>query len=309
MKPWETEKNAQLVYRLMGLGMAGAVLHIGAHPDDEDIGLLSYLSCKFGVKAVYWSANRGEGGQNRIGPYRDEALGVYRTWESLAARAEDGSECLFGPFYDYGYSKNAEEAQAKWGEEILIKEIVRAIRLVQPHIIVARWMGTPGDYHGQHQAVGQATIMAFEAAGDPEQFPELKAQGLAAWQPLKFYHSMDNSGGDLTAGGAGNFSGRINPSLEKDGVLRVNTGEFDPIAGRTYQERAWIAYNKHQTQAMGLAPAPGDFFYYFSLYKSLITLPDRETNIFDGLDPSLTGLADHPGNGSSFLSKYLEEIK
>ncbi len=87
MKTYEVEKHSQLVYRLMGLPMAGAVLHIGAHPDDEDIGLLAYLSCKYGVRAVYWSATRGEGGQNRIGPYTDEALGIYRTWESLAARS------------------------------------------------------------------------------------------------------------------------------------------------------------------------------------------------------------------------------
>ena len=309
MKSFETEKNSQLIYSLMGLGMAGGVLHIGAHPDDEDIGLLAYLSCKFGVKTVYWSATRGEGGQNRIGPYRDEALGVYRTWESLAARAADRSECLFGPFYDFGYSKNAEEAMVKWGREGIVREIVRAIRLVQPHIIVSRWTGTSTDFHGQHQAVGKLAIEAFEKAGDPDQFSELKAQGLAPWQPLKFYHSMDNSGGDLTRGGSGNFSGRINPNLEREGVLRINTGEFDPISGRTYQERAWLAYNRHQTQAMGLAPTPGDFFYYYSLQRSLLQVPDRETSLFDGIDPTLTGLADHPGKGSPLLRTHLQEIK
>ena len=96
---------ASLSYRLRGLGMGGAVLHVGAHPDDEDVGLLSYLTGKFGVRAVYWSATRGEGGQNRLNAYRDEALGIYRTWESLAARAVDGGECLFGPFYNSGTAR------------------------------------------------------------------------------------------------------------------------------------------------------------------------------------------------------------
>jgi LmbE family N-acetylglucosaminyl deacetylase len=309
MKTYEAEINAQLIYRLKGLGKSGAVLHIGAHPDDEDIGLLAYLSCKYGVRAVYWSATRGEGGQNRIGPYREEALGIYRTWESLAARAVDRSDCLFGPFYDFGYSKNADGAIAKWGGPLLIQEIVRAIRIVQPQIIVARWMGTPGDFHGHHQAVGQACLVAFDAAGDPEQFSELRAQGLPAWQPLKFYHSLDNSGGDLSAGGAVNTFGRLNPALERDGVVRVNTGEFDPVSGRTYQERAWLAYNKHQTQAMGLAPAPGDFYYYFSLHKSLVPLPAREESLHDGLDFSLAGLADYPGHGSRLLRKNLETMQ
>ncbi len=309
MKTYESDFNAPLIYRLKGLGMSGAVLHLGAHPDDEDIGLLAYLSCKFGVRAVYWSATRGEGGQNRIGPYREEALGIFRTWESLAARAVDQSQCLFGPFYDFGYSKNAAGALTKWGGDNLVRELVRAIRLVQPQVIVARWLGQPGDFHGHHQAVGLACYEAFEAAGDPARFPELRAQGLAAWQPLKFYHSLDNSGGDLSAGGAVNTQGRRNPALERDGVVRVNTGEFDPVSGRTYQERAWLAYNKHQTQAMGLAPAPGDFYYYFALHKSLAPTPPRETGLHDGLDFSLTGLAHYPGNGSRFLTEGLDEVK
>ncbi|MCP4360760.1 MAG: PIG-L family deacetylase [Chloroflexi bacterium] len=84
--------------------MAGAILHIGAHPDDEDVGLMAYMARKLGVRIVYWSATRGEGGQNRLGPDSQEALGVYRTWESLAVRAVGGGEALFCPFYDFGYS-------------------------------------------------------------------------------------------------------------------------------------------------------------------------------------------------------------
>ena len=53
---------------------------------------------------------------------------MYRTWESLDARAVDGGESLFGPFYDYGYSKSGAEALEKWGEERLVGELVRAIR-------------------------------------------------------------------------------------------------------------------------------------------------------------------------------------
>ena len=304
-----SQRNIDLIYRLRGLGMNGTVLHIGAHPDDEDIGLVSYMSHKFGVRAVYWSATRGEGGQNRIGPYKGEALGIYRTWESLASRVLDGGESMYGPFLDFGYSKNAEEGLNKWGREEMVRQIVRAIRMVQPQIIVSRWKGISDDFHGHHQAVGKATYDAFDAAGDPNRFPELEEQGLAPWQPRKFYHSENNSGGDLKAGGAVNIFGKINPDFERNGILRINTGEFDPIAGCTYQEQAWLAYNKNQSQSMGLAPSPGDFFYYFSLYKSLVSVPDKETEMFDGLDPTLTGLADYPGNGSPSLRKKLDKIK
>src|SRR5438067_13808437 len=98
----EVASAVQLLYRLRGLGMAGAVLHIGAHPDDEDSGLLTYLVRKYGVRAGYWSATRGEGGQNRLNAYREEALGGYRTRAGLGAGPEDGGGCVFGRFYDFG---------------------------------------------------------------------------------------------------------------------------------------------------------------------------------------------------------------
>src|SRR5579871_5480652 len=96
-------------------------------------------------------------------PYSGDALGIYRTWESLAAREIDGGESLYGPFFDFGFSKNGAEAAAKWGRERLVKEIVRAIRLVQPQVLVARFTGETSDGHGHHQAIGSATLDAFDA--------------------------------------------------------------------------------------------------------------------------------------------------
>ena len=37
------QNSTELIYRLRGLSMGGAVLHIGAHPDDEDVGLKDLL--------------------------------------------------------------------------------------------------------------------------------------------------------------------------------------------------------------------------------------------------------------------------
>jgi LmbE family N-acetylglucosaminyl deacetylase len=291
------QKNTDLIYRLRGLAMAGAILHLGAHPDDEDVGLMAYMARKFGARIVYWSATRGEGGQNRIGPDRDEALGVFRTWESLAARAVDGGEALFGPFYDFGFSKSGEETLAKWGgRERVTREIVRAIRRVQPQIVIGRWTGQPEiDGHGHHQAIGLATADAFEASGDPTCFPELEAEGLIAWQPQKLFYS---TGGDWQPGEEGAQLGAVRPEFERAGYVRINTGEFDPIANRSYQEQAWIGFNNHKTQAMGFIPDKGPFYYYYSLARSLVgTSNGKQTGFYDDLDPSLTGLADYPGNG------------
>src|SRR5262249_30537981 len=72
---------------------------------------------------------------------------------------------------------------------------------------------------------------------------------------------------------------------------------------------ASVAWNKHQTQAMGFVPEPGDYLCYLVLRNSLVSVPDREAEIVDGLDPSLTGLADYPGGTSTFLRARLAEVK
>jgi LmbE family N-acetylglucosaminyl deacetylase len=301
---------AALSYGLMSLPMAGAVLQVGAHPDDEDSGLLAYLAHGLCVRTVYWSATRGESGQNRLNAYRDEGLGVFRSWESEDARAIDGAEALFGPFYDFGYSKSGSETLAKWGRVAVIREIVRAIRLVQPEIVISRWTGQPADEHGHHQAIGELAAEAFQAAGDPELFPELGELGLVAWEPRRLYQSV---GGDWTPEQDLGALGERREDLEREGVARIDAGQLDPIAGRTFQEEGWAALNEHRSQGMAMLPGAGRFAYYYRL------LVDRdgeggdgvapEGGLFGGLDPSLTGLADHAGAGSVWLRERLQLTK
>ncbi len=292
----------QLLYRMRGLRTIGNVLHVGTHPDDEDAGLMAYMAHKYGARIVYWSATRGEGGQNRLGQYAGEALGIYRTWESLAARAIDGGESFYGPFFDFGFSKNGAEATAKWGRQKLVREIVRAIRLVHPQVLIARYTGEPSDGHGQHQAIGSATLEAFDAAADATLFPEL---GLPPWETPKLYQS---TGGDWQPG-EDIALGKLRPELPPDEFLRINTGELDPIVGLTYQQQAWIAFNCHQTQAVGFLPNRGSFYYYYKLKKSRIVTNPPEKSFYDGLDPTLLGLLNYPGVCSPDLGKTLEAVR
>jgi LmbE family N-acetylglucosaminyl deacetylase len=294
-------RDADLVYALRSLTMFGAVLHLGAHPDDEDGGMMAYLSRGLGVRAVYWSATRGEGGQNRQGPERDEALGIVRTWESLSAREVDGAEVLYGPFYDFGFSRGGLDALARWGQEDVVREIVRAIRFVQPLVVVSRWSGGPEDGHGQHEAIGLAAAEAFEAAGDPERFRELAAQGLPPWRPRKLYRS---AGGDWQPGEDVRFGVR-DETLERSGYVRINTGTFDPIAGRTFQELAAIAANRHRSQAMSFLPERGDHYLYYKLERGPEEPAEPEAGFFDGLDPTLAALAEDSGGGSPEIHSLL----
>jgi len=281
------------------------VLVVGAHPDDEENGLVALLARGRGARVVYWSATRGEGGQSRISPYRGEELGVYRTWESLAARKADGGESLFGPFVDYDFSKGGDEALQKWGEDELVRELVRAIRTVQPQLVISRWRGDASDGHGHHTAVGIAVKEAFTAAGDAERYADLAQVGLAPWQPRKLYQSTM---GDWQPGERVELGVR-RPDLERDGCLRVNTGDFDPVAGLTYQEQGALALNEHMTQGYGNVPSPGDYWVYLRLVQVAHGERGDAAELYDGVDPTLIGLADYPGQGAEGLREDLEVLQ
>ena len=134
--------RSQILERLQTTASA---LHTGAHPDDEDSAFIARMARGDHARVAYLSLNRGEGGQNIIGPELFDALGVIRTEELLQARRLDGAEQLFGHTFDYGFSKSREEATAKWGERDTLADIVRAIRVFRPLVIYSRFSGTAAD--------------------------------------------------------------------------------------------------------------------------------------------------------------------
>ena len=166
---------------------AKRVLMIGAHPDDEDTSLLAAAARGMGARTAYLSLNRGEGGQNLIGPELGEGLGLVRTGELVSARRLDGAEQYFTRAYDFGYTKTAEEALALWGRDVILEDVVRRVREFRPHVIVSVFSGTPRDGHGQHQVAGILAREAFDQAGDSSVFPEHQDEGLVPWQPSKLY--------------------------------------------------------------------------------------------------------------------------
>ena len=246
------------------------VMHIGAHPDDEDSALLAYLARKEKARTVYLSLTRGDGGQNVIGPELFEALGIIRTEELLQARTLDGATQMFTSAFDFGYSKTLKESRDFWDEEKIKCEVVKAIRAFRPQVINSRFNGTPRDGHGHHQFSGYITPIAIKDAADPTKCPGTGP----AWQISKFYVGQG-------------FRSREEPSL------RMNTGTYDPLLGRSYYQIAVQGRSQHKTQEQGRNELLGDRFSGANLISSSVETSKPEKSMFDGIDTSLSSLVSN----------------
>jgi LmbE family N-acetylglucosaminyl deacetylase len=220
----------------------------GAHPDDENSALLAYLSQGAFVQCAYLSATRGEGGQNLIGPELFDSLGILRTEELLAARRYDHCKQFFTRAYDFGFSKDPQEAFSKWGRDEVLGDMVRIIRRYRPDIIISVWRGTSGDGHGHHQAIGILTPEAFRAAADPSRYPEQLVQGLHPWQAQKLYVIVRDS--------------------HQPGSFSVDVGQFSPRLGKTLTEISAIGRSEHQSQGQGAEQGKGSHPVHLKLIAS-----------------------------------------
>src|SRR5687767_11484844 len=263
VRPIYDRGTVGLVQMLKRLNTSASVLMIGAHPDDEDTALLAYLARGENARTAYLSLTRGDGGQNIIGPELGEALGVIRTEELIQARKLDGADQFFTRAYDYGFSKTLAEAKEKWDEKVILCDVVRVIRAYQPLVVISQFSGTPLDGHGQHQYAGYITPIAVRASADPRQCTEAGP----SWQVKKLYVRHRGSG---------------------ESTLRINTGKFDPILGRSYFEIAMQARSQHRSQEQGVIELKGDQFSSLSLLEPT-KAPGAADTIFGDIDTSFGG--------------------
>jgi LmbE family N-acetylglucosaminyl deacetylase len=200
----------------------GTVLHVGAHPDDENTELITYLSLGRGYRTGYLSLTRGDGGQNELGRDFDEKLGVARTQELLAARRLDHGRQFFTRAIDFGFSKSPEETLRFWDRDQVLSDVVRVIRQFRPDVIVTRFPIPPGSGgHGHHTASAILAVEAFKLAGDPTAYPEQLAQGLTVWQPKRVLWNIFRFGG----GGALPLNGP---------TFTLDIAGADPVTGETF---------------------------------------------------------------------------
>jgi len=271
-----------LVQLLKRLNTTASVMMIGAHPDDEDSALLAYLARGESARTAYLSLTRGDGGQNIIGPEQGEALGIIRTEELLQARRLDGAEQYFTRAYDYGFSKTLDEAKSKWDEKVILCDVVRVIRTFRPLVVISRFSGTPADGHGQHQYAGYISPIAVKAASDPKQCTDV---GLQPWNVLKFYVEQG-------------FRDTSEPTL------KINTGKYDPILGRSYFEIAMEGRSMHRSQGEGRIEFHGHQFSGLN-YDGL---RPSGAGVFRGIDTTVMGIGPLTANQEESFNRLLRDL-
>src|SRR5436190_19581244 len=171
---------------LRRLNVSGTFMQAPAHPDDETNALFALFTHGMGLRSVDVQNNRGEGGQNEIGPELFRELGVLRTSELLAAHRIDGAEQYFTRAIDYGYSFDPEEVINKWGRDAIVGDYVRLIRTLRPDVLVTmNIQGRGGDR--AHEATTVLVREAYKAAGNAAMYPEQLREGVRPWKPAKLY--------------------------------------------------------------------------------------------------------------------------
>src|SRR6187402_1258596 len=170
--------SADIYLAIRKLNVLGSVLYVAAHPDDENTGLITYLSKDRLYRTGYLSLTRGDGGQNLIGDEQGVDLGLIRTQELLSARRIDGAEQFFSRAFDFGFSKSPEEAMRIWDHDKILSDVVWVIRKFKPDVIITRFPTTGEGGHGHHTASAILAGEAFDAAADATKFPEQLVNGV-----------------------------------------------------------------------------------------------------------------------------------
>ncbi len=263
---------SQLYHSLQKLNFLGSALYIGAHPDDENTRLISYLVNDVHARTAYLSLTRGDGGQNLVGPELRELLGVIRTQELLAARRTDGGQQFFTRANDFGYSKNPEETFEFWNREDVLSDVVLNIRRFKPDIIIDRFdHRSPGTTHGHHTASAMLSVEAFDMVDKASEFPK-SAKEYGVWKPQRLFFNTSW----WFYGSQEKFE-----KADKSKLVTVETGNYLPSLGLSIGEIASLSRSMHKSQGFGSTGSRGGEIEYLELLKGNMPSPN---NLFEGIN-------------------------
>ncbi len=258
---YSASNSSSLLQGMEKLKVLGSVLYVAAHPDDENTGMITYFANERKMKTTYLSLTRGDGGQNLIGPEKFQWLGLIRTQELLEARKIDGGEQAFSRAYDFGYSKTPEETMNIWDGDTILSDVVWVIRKLKPDIIVTRFSPDLGRRtHGHHTASAILAGKAIDLAGDKNAFPD-QLKWVEPWQPKRIFFNTSWW-----------FYGTRD--FDKTGLVQLETGQYNPLLGKSYGEISAESRSMHKSQGFGVMKERGSDLEYLRPYDALVKVSD-----------------------------------
>jgi LmbE family N-acetylglucosaminyl deacetylase len=162
-----------------------SAMAVVAHPDDIEFSCAGTLArwARSGARISYVLCTSGEVGIAEPGMTKEKASGIREAEQREAAQIAGAQEVIFLREPDGLLQPTLE----------LRKKIVREIRRFRPEVVVCGdptivWSGDDYINHPDHRAAATAALDAiFPAAGQPNLFQELEAEGLTAYKPRKVY--------------------------------------------------------------------------------------------------------------------------
>jgi mycothiol S-conjugate amidase len=168
---------------------------VHAHPDDESSKGAATMAryVREGIDVMVCTMTGGERG-DVLNPAMDRPevkADMVRIRREEMARAREilGVQQRFMGFVDSGLPEGDPKPPLPEGSFALVPlaeaaaPLVEAVREFRPHVIVT-YDENGGYPHPDHIKTHQVTVEAFEAAADPDRYPEAGEP----WQPLKLYY-------------------------------------------------------------------------------------------------------------------------
>ena len=178
--------------------------------------------------------------------------------------------------------------------EVAAEPLVRLVRSFRPHVMTT-YDENGGYPHPDHIMTHKISVVAFEAAGDPDRYPDAGEP----WQPLKLYYNQTFSlartralhEGMLARGlpsPYGEWLERWNEREERAITTRVPCAEYFPVrdaallahATQVDPDGSWFACPLELQQE--LWPTED-----YELARSLVDVPLPEDDLFAGIRPNV----------------------
>jgi mycothiol S-conjugate amidase len=281
------------------------LLAVHAHPDDESskgAGTLARYADE-SVRTVVVTCTGGEAGEI-LNPAMDQPGNLERMPELRRQELAKALEILrVGAHYWLGYRDSGmpdtefnahPEAFANAGLDEATGRLVRIIREERPQVLLT--YDERGGYpHPDHIRTHEISVAAFEAAGDPDRYPDAGAP----FQPLKLYYHAAFTRRQMETIHTGAVARGVESPFG-EWLEQWNSDEHpEPNITTQVDVRRFMAQRRDALISHATQIDPNSFWFSipeeivaevypwedYTLARSLVGTDGHETDLFDGIGP------------------------